>query len=117
VLYIPTYKQDKFMDLFRSRGLYQHVLAPTRGPNTLDLVFTNEKHAVKNITMLPPLSTTADHDCVLFELNVQGKSKSEPFVRKWSLMDVPSIKLELELINWADFFCDCQTCQILPEPN
>jgi exonuclease III len=47
-----SYKQDKFLDLFRSRGLYQHVTENTRGSNTLDLVFSNEKHALNDIKNL-----------------------------------------------------------------
>jgi hypothetical protein len=106
----PTYKQDKFMDLFRSRGLYQHVTMPTRGSNTLDLIFTNEKHAVKNVTILPPLSATGDHDCVLFSLNIQGKTQQKYSVQKWNMMDVEAMKVALELTNWTEFFDGCQTC-------
>jgi hypothetical protein len=106
-----SFKQDKFMDLFRSRGLYQHIHENTRGLNTLDLVFTNEKHAVNNVHILPPLTDSCDHDCVFFALNVRDQQEEKRPILKWTNMDADRMRLELELVNWNIFFNDCVTCE------
>ena len=51
-----------------SAGLTQVVTAPTRGMNTLDLIYTNAKDECKEVLVLPPLDTSTgirtDHRCV-----------------------------------------------------
>jgi hypothetical protein len=106
-----TYKQDKFMDLFRSRGLSQHVTQNTRGANILDLVFTNEVNAVHCLEIIAPLSATADHDCVLFSLNLKETQCENRPIFKWRNMNTGAMRSELELVNWVVFFSDCVTCE------
>jgi hypothetical protein len=100
---VSTYQQDKFMNLFMSRGLHQHVIEPTRNSNTLDLVFTNEEFAVSDVSILPPLTDSADHDCVLFYLNLDANTLKKQHIRKWSKMDTAAMQLSLELVNWHFF--------------
>ena len=65
--------QDKFLDIFVTEGLYQNVLEPTRGSNTLDLIFTNEPHLTNNVTIRPALGFS-DHYMVSFSLGIQPPS-------------------------------------------
>ena len=53
-------------------GLTQVVDRPTRGKNTLDLLFTNRPSLISRLSILPPLTAKADHSCVL--LNIDTKA-------------------------------------------
>ncbi|KAK6055779.1 endonuclease/exonuclease/phosphatase family protein [Cooperia oncophora] len=55
-----------FLDFFQESGLEQHVLQPTHGSNTLDLVLSTS-HSIQNVSLLPPLANS-DHASVRFEL-------------------------------------------------
>ncbi|KAK6051163.1 hypothetical protein COOONC_11332 [Cooperia oncophora] len=44
-----------FLDFFQESGLEQHVLQPTHGSNTLDLVLSTS-HSIQNVSLLPPLA-------------------------------------------------------------
>ncbi|KAK6040221.1 hypothetical protein COOONC_22274, partial [Cooperia oncophora] len=55
-----------FLDFFQESGLEQHVLQPTHGNNTLDLVLSTS-HSIQNVSLLPPLANS-DHASVRFEL-------------------------------------------------
>ncbi|KAK6037481.1 hypothetical protein COOONC_25013, partial [Cooperia oncophora] len=55
-----------FLDFFQESGLEQHVLQPTHGSNTLDLVLSTSP-SIQNVSLRPPLANS-DHASVRFEL-------------------------------------------------
>jgi hypothetical protein len=60
---------DEFMESVLESGLIQHVDFPTRGMNTLDLVFSNEPYTVVNTYAIPGI---ADHFAICFSLCVDS---------------------------------------------
>jgi hypothetical protein len=62
---------DPFMDSILDSDLCQHVQVPTRGNNTLDLVFTCDDSAVRSVQVDTPLGKS-DHMTVCFEYNTRS---------------------------------------------
>jgi len=63
---------EPFLDTVDDLFLFQHICNPTRfrqdaSPILLDLVFTNEKDMVANLSHLPPLGNS-DHICLQFDV-------------------------------------------------
>ena len=52
--------------------LTQVVDRPTRGKNTLDLLFTNRPSLVSRLSILPPLTPKADHNGVLISIDTKA---------------------------------------------
>ena len=101
--------QDKFLNIFVTEGLYQNVLEPTRGSNTLDLIFTNEPHLTNNVTIRPPLGFS-DHNMVSFSLGIHPpSSRSLRTVRNWQNADLIGLSLSLDVTNWPALFHNCTT--------
>ena len=63
-----TYQKNryKFGDVLDDNGLVQLVEEPTRGPNTLDLVVTNNPSHFTRTQVIPGVS---DHDIVFSEID------------------------------------------------
>jgi hypothetical protein len=85
---VPTassaFRQQDFLDLFNSFGLFQHVDRPTtQYGSLLDLVFTNEPRLVYNVEVGEPLGKS-DHFVIAFDLDMQNfecPSKKEKLVK------------------------------------
>ena len=58
----------KFGDILDDNGLVQLVEEPTRGPNTLDLVITNNPTRFTRTKVIPGVS---DHDIVFGEIDTK----------------------------------------------
>ena len=71
------YEQDEFLNMFLEFGLSQMVNAPTRSSAILDLVFTNEPNLVSGVSIMPPLSSTCDHNVVNFKINLRVMDDTE----------------------------------------
>ena len=100
---------DKFLQLFISEGLYQHVMEPTRHSNTLDLVFTNEPFLAKNVSIHPALGFS-DHNMVSFSLGISPPLSLPPrSVRNWDDADLIGLSISLDVTNWPDLFKSCCT--------
>ena len=80
----------KFADTLDDHGLIQMVEEPTRGPNTLDLILTNNPSRFPRTVVIPGLS---DHDVVFAEVDLQAATNKQkprhiPLYRKanWDTM-------------------------------
>ena len=73
----------KFSDILDDHGLVQMVEDPTRGPNTLDLVITNNPSRFTRTKVIPGIS---DHDIVFSELD------TKPLHRKQAPRKIPLYK-------------------------
>lgn len=59
---------------FEESFLFQTVQKPTRGSNTLDLVFTNNNYLIHTCDVGEPLANR-DHDITRINLNFQIESR------------------------------------------
>ena len=53
------------IDAVNEYGLEQLITQPTRGSNTLDLVFCSQPNTISNLQIIPGIS---DHEAILFHL-------------------------------------------------
>ena len=63
----PRRVSKTYLDVASDLGLEQMVDFPTRGDNTLDLIFTSHPSYQERCKPLPPISAKSDHDIVLFD--------------------------------------------------
>jgi ribonucleases P/MRP protein subunit RPP40 len=66
---------DDFFNIIQDNFWTQHVLAPTRGQNTLDLVFSSEEGMIEEVTVCEHLANS-DHSIVQFKLIFDAKIDS-----------------------------------------
>ena len=84
-------------------------VGPTRGDATLDLIFTNEKRAVKDLKVLPPLQSArgsdSDRKCVFAEIGFR-KERNYSWVVKMRRLRTQAkeeaFAKELADWNWED---------------
>ena len=82
-------------DIAGEVGLVEQITqvpsGPTRGPNTIDLVFTNTPRNIKECITLPPLETNngnrSDHKCVYVAAEYKSQRKYEWVVKMRRLRD------------------------------
>ena len=104
-------KESVFHEYFFQYGLVQLVTIPTRGQNTLDLIFQNDDLVIANsITALPP-PNTCDHQPILFQFKGQVKSQQPSHSTNYDFAsgDYNRINSILSLTDWNSFFCGCVT--------
>jgi len=83
----------------------QHVLVPTRGDATLDLIFSREPELVSDVKVLENLGSS-DHNMVTCTIHHQCDTHvSHRQVRDYNRGNYDSIRSELEEINWDEFMC------------
>ena len=71
----PTLHQ-KLLDVANDNILTQVQMDPTRGPNVLDLFFTNKPSLVRNVQVIPGIS---DHEMVVVDADIKAQTtKSVP---------------------------------------
>ena len=90
----PKRVSQTFLDIASDLGLEQMVQFPTRGENTLDLIFTSHPCYQERCKSLPPISERSDHDIVLFDTAHQPV-RSRPKRRTiylWKKADTEGIK-------------------------
>ena len=90
----PKRVSETFLDIASDLGLEQMVQFPTRGENTLDLIFTSHPSYQERCKSLPPISERSDHDIVLFDTAHQPV-RSRPKRRTiylWKKADTEGIK-------------------------
>jgi hypothetical protein len=76
-------RYDCFMDAVMDASLTQHVTLPThRAGNVLDLVFTSEEYAVKDVSINRGLAKS-DHFGVYFKYDLRGVGKVSSSGCKW----------------------------------
>ena len=74
----PRRVSQTFLDVASDLGLEQMVDFPTRGDNTLGLIFTSHPSFQERCKPLPPISDKSDHDIVLFDTSHQPV-RARPF--------------------------------------
>merc|ERR1712002_1360009 len=104
-------------------GLVQVVDEPTRGENTLDLIYTNETSMIMNVESIK--SSLSDHDRIEITTNIKtkkddesekGKKENDMGMRKLNYTDENvewgKIRKELEEVQWKEIFNgkDVKTC-------
>ena len=67
---------QQLMDIADDHSLTQVVDKPTRGNNTLDLLFTNNSSIVNRVETLPKLGQS-DHDVVFVEINIKPETRPQ----------------------------------------
>ena len=78
----------------------QHVLSPTRGGATLDLVFTNEPDLVSDVTAIQNLGSS-DHNMVAFTAHLYcNQFYSKRSLRDYNKGDYDAINSALTQVEW-----------------
>jgi len=93
------YAQPKFLDLVNSLGLSQLIDFPTRGKNTLDLIFTNEPNLVQNADTGPEVKG-CDHKTVVASLTMQKIESQKISYRNYANADYNLIAPSALNLNW-----------------
>ena len=97
-----------------SSGFTQHVDFPTRGQNSLDLVFTDDDQIISRIVAQPPAGFS-DHCIVDFVLTIEhshweSNVSAHPATRyNWHIADFDMLKHHLLAIDWTEVIC-CNPC-------
>ena len=95
---------NEFIDLLNSQFLHQHVIEPTFGLNTLDLVITDTVESVYCVKVVPPLSSSDKnrlHAVLIWDLFISSKISNSP-TRKVINKNGNYVKFcdYLEAIDW-----------------
>jgi hypothetical protein len=99
-----------FLDYCIASGLKQHIMQPTcKSGNILDLLLCDEisQRPLQSIEILPPLSTTCDHNIIKFSLyveTVQNLCDKIPPSFDYDRGDYESMNRELAQMNWPEVF-------------
>ena len=97
----PRRVSQTFLDIASDLGLEQMVQFPTRGENTLDLIFTSHPSYQERCKSLPSISERSDHDIVLFDTAHQPV-RSRPKRRTiylWKKADTEGLKTALTIYS------------------
>lgn len=86
----------KFLDFFNGAFLYQHVTKPTRGDNTLDLIFSSEENLVEEVSVGEHFHTS-DHQVIRWSTLIKdgGKYPLHPGRRNYFRADYEAIRKEI----------------------
>merc|ERR1712236_56019 len=101
-------------------GLVQIIEEPTRGENTLDLIYTNEASMIIQVENIK--STLSDHDRIEVTTNIKTENEEEIIENKnenekgmknlnynSDSAEWDKIRKELEKIQWNEIFKDKNT--------
>jgi hypothetical protein len=102
--------QQFFVNFVIDNGLSQFVCQPTREKNILDIILSNDNHAVFNVQYHPPFSTS-DHLCVSWNawfpdvppVTCDSLDTAYNFARA----DYNQLHTYLSNINWVNMFSTC----------
>ena len=100
------YRQENYLECFLQLGFNQYVTEPTRGPNTLDLVFCNEENFISDVFVHDPLSSS-DHNIVSFCFPFRKRLAHEPR-RNWHKCFYFGFERALENVPWFQLFEACE---------
>jgi hypothetical protein len=92
----------QLVDCLEDCFMTQHVVAPTRGKNILDLVITNEPDMVDHVDIYGGV-TGSDHSLLSWTVNVNvEKDMKNQLVFNYKQADYQKIHKELIDINWVE---------------
>ncbi len=108
----PDSLESQFLQLSLERGLSQLVPEPTRGENTLDLVFSTEPYLVSSISVDEPLGGS-DHRAVQFssELSFNSGHCQASQGYNFHKADYQAIAQALDHVDWPSVFETCPGVQ------
>ena len=103
-----TKSERVFIDFCINAGLQQHVTSSTlnaHSGSTLDLVLTNthSSNLLISLEVLPPLSSTSDHNTIVFEVKTNGDaftSREKPTYFQYNKGNYEKICEILQFIDW-----------------
>ena len=78
---VPRERINSFLNLVQDSFLSQHVLAPTKGKNELDMVLSSQKETFDNVKICEPLGCS-DHNQIYFIIKVKGERNRKIRYRK-----------------------------------
>ena len=116
-------KAKDFVDLIQDCFLYQHVSAPTRGENLLDLVLTSEENMIEKVEIKEKLPNS-DHNIVFFKMRYKSECKNSCVgaAYDYNKADFYEMRNFLNQINWEQKLLSrevnqmwCIFCDILNE--
>ena len=104
---------NNFLSFIDSYCFYQHVNAPTRNNNILDLVLSTDRKLICELELLPAIGNS-DHNVIKFSTvneSVTVSTEVEQPVYDWKRANFTAISYELCLINWDLLFHYCFNVQ------
>ncbi|KAJ8031241.1 hypothetical protein HOLleu_27911 [Holothuria leucospilota] len=100
----------EFLSLTQDLFLTQHVKAPTRGENILDLVLTTSPELVENLQVREPFS---DHNIVAFDNVTVVTFKGKRVMNfDYYKADYNSMKIFLSSVNWREKLYGKSVCEM-----
>ncbi len=108
----PDSLESQFLQLSLEQRLSQLVNEPTRGDNTLDLVFSTEPYLVSSISVDVPLGGS-DHRSVQFSSELSIHSGHCHFSKRYNFRkaDFQAIAQALDHVDWPSIFETCSDVQ------
>lgn len=100
---ISSSQYSSFTDFVKSHEFTQKVNFPTRGLNTLDLLFTNDQDLVSEVSISPPVGNS-DHSSISFMINDDIAKPVIVYKRLYSKGDYTKICDYLASVMWMEFF-------------
>jgi hypothetical protein len=89
--------QQNLVDVTSGEFLTQTQTHPTRGPNTLDLVFTSNPTLLKSTTIIPGIS---DHDIVVSDFDTKPHTTPPAIRKRYKFHRAAWDKLKEALLEW-----------------
>ena len=100
-------EQQLLLTFSIENSMYQFVKNPTRGPNMLDLVFSNSESIISNCTNSAPFGKS-DHQSVTFHMNTKYEwKKPETTQYNFKKADYKSLNVYLASIDWDQAMSQC----------
>lgn len=91
--------ENIFIEFFTQLHLSQFITVPTRGTNILDLLFSNEKDLVFDISVISPFSSS-DHNAISFSINCSFPKPKIYYSRNFKLANYSAINNYLVCYPW-----------------
>ena len=99
-------RQFDFMQSFVKLGFSQVVTQPTRGNNTLDLIFSNDQNLIFNVTVNTPFNTS-DHRIISANISVPAVLATPRYRNLWHSGNYSEIVNSMITVNWNSVFYNC----------
>lgn len=106
-LHLPAHEK-LFAEFISEAELTQLVNSPTRGDKIIDFVLTDKKSLLSNIKVLPPFTSSCDHNQISFSFAFDRKSREKEKVRSYGKCDLSAMLSFLANIDWEkQIFASC----------
>ena len=93
-----------FLNVLDDCFLHQHVMEPTRGNNTLDLILTTEHNSISDVNITCPISNS-DHNTITFKIICDIKYEKVDCIKyNYDKANFRAIQEELAKLDWVTLF-------------